>query len=423
MNPYKYTPLIVNDEKNHNIKTELIDSNGLKLLVKDNKVITYDMYKHIVKRPLTTPIFKLYALNYDETIREDISDYLLAGGNLDINYNSGQRRTLSVKLRNNVNKFKFNPYGGLWKGVKFRFDMGFHTEFGDYIKQCGVFLPSDPDIAMQNSNKCVNLNLVDKFAALDGTIGGRLSSVYTIPVGSNVYDVVHSLLSEERIELCPYDVKKIIMPRQCKSVNTPYTITKSAGDSIGSVLLDLATIINCQVYYNEYGNLVFESNEAELEYSAKSPVWHFTDTELSYSDLTLKVNFSKVENVVTVVGANINGDLMSCTLENTNPRSPSNTHLTEPTPVLIEDENISSNKLAYQRCEYELFKRSLLPISASFTAIFLPHLDVGRAVTITNEFLGYDRDRFLINSINYPISINCTPNINLSNISEVAFSV
>lgn len=301
--------------------------------------------------------------------------------------------------------------------------MGLHTEYGDYIKTCGIFLPSDPDISLDDTNKSVNLNLVDKFATLDGTVGGKLPTVYSIPVGSKVCDIINSLLEDERMESYPYDVKKAIIPRSCMNLTTPYTITKTASDSIGSILLDLATIMNCQVYYNEYGNLVFESNEEELQYSTKSPIWHFTDDELSYSNLNLKINFSKVENVVTVTGANINGDLMSCTLENTNPYSPTNIHLTEPNPVTIEDENIASDKLAYQRCEYELFKRSLLPISASFTSIFLPHLDVSKVVTITNKDVGYDRVPFLINSINYPIAINPTPTINLSNVSEVAFSV
>ena len=423
MNNYNYSSLIVKDERNNNILSELFDTNNLKLLVKDGHTITYEQYRSIVKRPLTFPIFKLYILNYDETIREDISEYLLTGGSFDINYNSGQRRTLSVKLRNDKNKFEFNPYGGLWKGVKFRFDMGIHTDYGDYIKQCGIFVPSDPDIMVTGSNRYVTLNLVDKFATLDGTVGGRLTNVYTIPRGSNIYEVGKSLLKIERMESYPYDTKQVIMPRACKDITTPYTITKSAGDSVGSIFLDLGTIANCQVYYNEYGNLIFESNEDELQYSSKSPIWHFTEDELSYTNMSLKINFSQVENVVTVTGANINGDLMSCTLENVNPYSPTNIRLTEPNPVTVEDENIASDKLAYQRCEYELFKRSLLPISASFTSIFLPHLDVSKVVTITNQSLKYDRERFLINSINYPISINCTPNINLSNVSEVAFSV
>ena len=96
MNNYNYSSLIVKDERNNNILSELFDTNNLKLLVKDGHTITYEQYRSIVKRPLTFPIFKLYILNYDETIREDISEYLLTGGSFDINYNSGQRRTLSV---------------------------------------------------------------------------------------------------------------------------------------------------------------------------------------------------------------------------------------------------------------------------------------------------------------------------------------
>lgn len=119
---YNHIPLLVRDETNNYILSELFDSNGLKLLVRDDYRITNELYRTIVRRSLTSPIFKLYILNYDETIREDITDCLLTGGSLDINYNSGQRRTLSVKLMNNKNRFKFNPYGGLWKGVKFRFD-------------------------------------------------------------------------------------------------------------------------------------------------------------------------------------------------------------------------------------------------------------------------------------------------------------
>ena len=125
----------------------------------------------------------------------------------------------------------------------------------------------------------------------------------------------------------------------------------------------------------------------------KTPIWRYRKGDYIYKEPDLKVELSKVENVIVVEGANINGMLMDATVQNTNPASPTNIYLLEPNVYRIQDENIASVSLAQKRGEYELFKRSLLPLSLSFKSSFLPHLDVDNIVTIFDDSYPFNEAR------------------------------
>ena len=107
---------------------------------------------------------------------------------------------------------------------------------------------------------------------------------------------------------------------------------------------------------------------------------------------------------MTVIGANIEGDLVSYTARNENPKSASNIWSLEPTVLRITDDNIYSAELARQRAEYELFKQGLLTITYSFKCTFMPILDVNKIVMVSNSEYGFENIPFLIQSVNIPIS-------------------
>ena len=136
----------------------------------------------------------------------------------------------------------------------------------------------------------------------------------------------------------------------------------------------------------------------------------------------MKIDLQKVENVIEIEGANINGDIVNVRVENTNPKSPTNITMFEPTLCKIVDENISSIGSAYLRANYELFKRSLLPISLNFSTVLIPTLDVNNVVTIYDTYCGLIDTDFLINSISIPISNVVKVSMTISNLEEVAFS-
>lgn len=114
---------------------------------------------------------------------------LVQDGELTVQLQNGQRRKATVTLSNLDNGFSYN-INNIWFGQQVKLLMGVvlsdGTEF--YLPQ-GVFYISNPEEMYYPSEKTVTLNLVDKWAYLDGTLMGQLGSAYVIPTlsyGNNI---------------------------------------------------------------------------------------------------------------------------------------------------------------------------------------------------------------------------------------------
>jgi hypothetical protein len=169
---------------------------------------------------------KVEWLNYDETVLyEFTNDICDINASVSVNYNQGARRSCTLLLNNDNNKFPIN-FNGLWIGQKFKLWMGIY--FDDetpYLLPQGVFFVSNPDEAYNPSERTVTINGVDKWAWLDGTLNGVLTGTHKTPVGANLYDATKGLLSQPvtfkyedvyindyryAIESCPSDCDYII---------------------------------------------------------------------------------------------------------------------------------------------------------------------------------------------------------------------
>ena len=385
----------------------LTDKNNLRLVVY-NSFEKQDVLREIItaiKSRSVKPLYRLYLLNYDESMKEDVTDDLLEGGNISITFQNGIRRNLNITLDNSTGKWNPSPISGyLWKDSKFRIDIGLQLKSGEAWTQMGIFIPNDPALSFSQDSKTVSLQLSDKFASLDGSLGGKLSSSLTVALDSNIESALSQLLTQTRINNAPYDVKPLRFPVEYKNEKTMYTITKTDETTIGELALEFGNMLSCDVYYDSEGYLIFEKGNYGLSSSDSPVIWDFDDSDLEYLDSSVNVNFSKAYNAVTVIGANIEGDLVSYTARNENPKSVSNVWSLEPTVLRITDDNIYSDDLARQRAEYELFKQGLLTITYNFKCTFMPILDVNKIVTVSNSEYGFENVPFLIQSVNIPIS-------------------
>ena len=402
----------------------LLENSNLYLITYNPKTTPRDVYAEMIsaiKSRVVRPCFKLYLLNYDESIKEDVTRYLQDGGSLTINFQNGIRRNANITLDNSDKRWNPNPTTGyLWKDSKFRIDMGVKTKSGEVWNQMGIFVPNDPSLSNETNNKVISLQLSDKFATLDGSLGGKIINTTTIPLNSNIKEAYSTLLAQDRITNIPYEVKPIRFPIKYNSTTTAYTITKTDETTIGDIGIELAEMLSCDIFYDNFGYPVFEEGAYTLDITDRDVLWEFDDRDMECLGSTIDINFSKVHNVVSVIGANINGDLMSYTAKNENPKSQCNISVLEPNPLRIKDENIYSEDLARQRAEYELFKQGLLPLSFNFKCTFMPHLDVNKIVCVTNDFYGLKNTPFLIQSVNIPMSqSNNDISLTMSNIEEV----
>lgn len=384
-----------------------------------------DTYVSLVKAQHVRPRFRLSMLYQDESFREDISDYLIEGsGTLNINYQQGQRRSLSFSLDNTTGKFTPNGLQGtLWLDSKFKLELGMEFDNGDIVwKSAGIFVVGQPNATRQQATKTVDVQCYDKFALLDGTLGGVLDSTYQVDEGKFVYQVMQETLLQDNGNGYPIDGKEIVFDSSLRDSKTQYALSKSPNDSLGSILTDLADMISCDIYYGVEGNLVVRSGIKDISQVNKPTLWTYSDKELEYISNTTTYDFAKVKNRVTVVGSNVNGEnIFSQTATNTNPQSPTRVSVIGVKQFYLEDSNISSDSLALQRAEWELNRLSILQQTIQVASSFMIHLDVNNCIAINDDFFDYSDNRFVIQSLGVPLSANSMISIECTNIASLPY--
>ena len=384
-----------------------------------------DTYVSLVKAQHIRPRFRLSMLYQDESFKEDISDYLIEdSGTLNINYQQGQRRSLSFTLDNTTGKFTPNGLQGtLWLDSKFKLELGMEFDNGDIVwKSAGIFVVGQPNATRQQATKTVDVQCYDKFALLDGTLGGVLDSTYQVDEGKFVYQVMQETLLQDNGNGYPIDGKEIVFDSSLRDSKTQYTLSKSPNDSLGSILTDLADMISCDIYYGVEGNLVVRSGIKDISQVNKPTLWTYSDKELEYISNTTTYDFAKVKNKVTVVGSNVNGEqIFSQTATNTNPQSPTRVSVIGVKQFYLEDSNISSDSLALQRAEWELNRLSILQQTIQVASSFMIHLDVNNCIAINDDFFDYSDNRFIIQSLGVPLSANSMISIECTNIASLPY--
>lgn len=408
----------------------LCDSEGKILTTVDDEIIltadiiedyiTAEDLDKAVHSPLSLPLFKLLLLNTDETVREDITEEITSDGfSYSNDFKSGQCRSVSVTLFNENGKWNPNPVNGRnWSGTKFKLYMGIIYNNIVFWFPKGVYYLSNPSLSM--SEKTVSMELVDKFAMLDGTLGGTTETDYKISVGDLICDSIDSLLRLDMGNGDIFDEKPFLYPKKYEKEKTPYTITKNPESNHGEIITELCEMLSCEIYYNEEGYLEMNGSDELLEVEKKPVILHITDEDIETSGCNISIDYTKVINKVTVVGANVNGYIFDYTAINNNPASPSSIQFTPPNFKYISDSNIASDDLCRERAEYELQKESFLSLSTSIPLIiWVPFVKAGDLIMWTSESFGFKAVLFLINSVS--VSGDGSVSLSIANIKELPF--
>ena len=168
--------------------------------------MSFEKYLRVVSGSFKEAI-KVEWLNPDESVSFEFTNSLYdINVDLSVNYQNGSRRTCTLTLNNDRNRFPIN-FNNIWIGQKFKLWMGVYIdEKTPYYFPQGVFYVSNPNEVYQPSTKTMKINGVDKWAYLDGTLHGKLSGTYQTSIGTNLYDATRKLLqlpkSGSMVELC-----------------------------------------------------------------------------------------------------------------------------------------------------------------------------------------------------------------------------
>lgn len=360
--------------------------------------VTFADYIQYIKTATTLkPRVRFEFLNPDETIMTAFSAELTSGS-LSANRANGVRRTCNINVHNVYDQFTPNPTS-FWVNQKFKLYLGYNINGEDFFLPQGVFGVSDPDVIHYRGQKEATISGIDKFGFLNGTIGGRIYSTYYIPVNSNVVSVLKALLVDANI-----NDPQAPMLMINSALTTPNAITESYGQNYSNLLSDINDQLAYNMYYNNNGRFVCEPDVLN---SIKAVSWEFSTNNNKFLKIDSKFNFGEAYNVVMVVGDNIEGNLASAIAKNSDPSSPLSTlRIGEKVAPIITSSVISTDAQAQDRANYELMRYARMGINSSIDCVPLIHLDVDQIVTVTDNYLNLNAERFLINSFDISFSPN-----------------
>lgn len=306
-----------------------------------------------------------------------------------------------------------------------------NTEFLEediYWFSQGIYLLTDPSVFRDMSKRTITINGIDKFGVFGSeTNFNQTDSTYLIEEGSKVGNVINSILKFDKGNGLPLDVKSPYIDPNTKvfvsneigdqpvaSVGLPFEIDKSPETYFGDILIELANIYACDIYYDTEGRLHFEKGNEKQSMDDYGSLWDYSDKEPEYYAPQVNYDFKSVYNVVKVVGNNPATDLFESVIKNNIPSSPTRVQLIGEKILYIESSFCYSEERTKDFAKYMLRKKSMIPLTLSFQSSFIPHLDVNKVITITDEYNNYNQQRFIIQSLTIPlttkslIDVECT---------------
>lgn len=361
----------------------------------DASDVAYNIHEN-----MAAPAFRIFILYADETISYEIPpEDIKLGGSYSENYQNGQRRSLNFTLYNDTGKY--NPTSNfLTAGTRIRFEMGTELSTGQTVWFCkGIFVVQSVSISHSVSGREVSVSCGDKFSIYEGNLG-RLATTYEIPTGTPIQEAIQSFLLTNMGNGEVLDPKPIIYHSSFAGKKTQCSISHQAGDQISSMLLDLASQLSAEMFYNSNGNLVVTPITEVANDRNKLLLYSFAAEDGDFSQLTLNTDFEKIINKVIVIGNSSTGAIYEATAVNDNAQSPySYKKIGYRTAQVIRDSSISSKYLAQERADYELRQQSIIRTTTNINVLFNPLLEVNNLVAVTDEFLDLRNTKFLIQSI------------------------
>ena len=135
---------------------------------------TFNDYVRALRLGTIYPVTKLEFLDMNGLPSFIIREDFISGGQLTVQKQDGVRRTASITLSNLDHAHDFNP-NKIWIGQQVRMWAGIRLPSGeDYFLPQGVFYITNPEESYMPNARTMQLSLIDKWAGLDGTVGGTL---------------------------------------------------------------------------------------------------------------------------------------------------------------------------------------------------------------------------------------------------------
>lgn len=426
-------------------------------------------YINALKHCLIFPKFKVELMDYNENvileITQDISNS--DSGSISINYQQGVRRSCSITLINlpeslysYVGKYTPSERGLIWMNTKFKLYTGigvpisseekreiFYDE-SDYVSyknevndpinyradstiieqdiywfSQGVYIVTNPNALRDMSKGTVTLNGVDKFGLFGSeTNFNQTEAIYKINYNSSVGNIIKSILKFNRGNGSPIDPIEPYIDSNVMNLKVPYDIEKPASTYFSDILIELANIFACDIFYDVNGRLNFVKGNEHRGMEDYASIWDYSDEESEYFSPQMTYNFTETYNIVKVIGDNKAApEIYEYTAKNDEPNSPTRISLIGEKIKYIESTFCYNLDRTKDFARYMLQKLSRVPLTLSFQSSMIPHLEVNNVITITDKFFNYNQERFVIQSLTMPLSTKSLIDIEATNTANIPY--
>lgn len=374
--------------------------------MRTNKIEKYISH---VSNSTKFPIYKIELLRRDETPYAELSGEVVTdSGSLNSTNESGVRRTCSFTLANIGENFT-EYIENLTIGDKFRLWLGENIENEDILFEQGIFLFDNPVCASGQGDNSIKISGTDKWNGLNGVCGGVLEGTYVIKKGSLFGDMVRRTLN---LDIVNDPINPNIHP-SLEKVEITYDITKTQGETVADLFLDVALNINTYIYYDKFGRLTAIPMEEDV---FKPTAYCFKDGDVNYISSSKTIGLDNIYNSVLVVSENTSNtepDIV-CELKNedlSDPNSIPNCGVKKVYVVSDYLSGITTQELCNARAVYELRKirKKYAAISISCAPIFF--LDADDVIEIDS--------RYVINSISFNIGSDIQTSMNVSSLKSL----
>lgn len=392
------------------------------------------------------PAVKIEWLNADDTVQTEITNYYIdMSGTLSVNMNNGCRRTCDISLDNSNGQFNITVEN-IWYGRKIRLWAGVYLDDGTpyYVPQGIFYITSVSEIRNPNQ-RTITMQCTDKWAFLDGSLWGYLDGIYIVPIGSNIYEAIESLLMTSRYTgenvndsgepltnavdfvapmFSSYYLTKTYNDGDTtyKAIETPYEIRMEYGKTYADILLEFATMLGAYIFYNVDGRLTIEPTQDDIVDSTKPVLWTFTPNEQEFMGENSTHDFQTFYNDVIVVGYILNGHQAIGRVSNENlssqtcvQRNGRKTH--EP----YQDTAYYTDEQCVELANYYLKQLTIQKRSVTITSSPIYHIRENRLANCVRPYT-YIQEPLLVNGFSLPIGTTGSMSISATSVNELTFS-
>lgn len=418
-------------------------------------VITQE-YLEALKRNAIRPKIKVELMDYAENVYAEITRNVSTedSGSLSINYQQGIRRSCTITLTNIQGEFTPNSNSRIWVNTKFKLYTGVEVQSVNLANQIqseetnvywfsqGVFILTNPSILRDLSKKTVTLNGVDKFGIFGSeTNFFQLEGTYVIPVekeGGGYNTVANAIQDTLNLDMgngYKLDSNYPNIDAIIGASRFEYDLKKSAESYFSEMLIEIGNMFAADVFYDTKGVFTLTKSNEKQNFDDMPSLWTFTDNDGHYLEPSLESNFTEIYNTIKVIGTNSSSAQTTYTIPDPTSEeqideqwykelvynSPTRASLIGRKVKYIESSFCYNLDRTKDFAKYLFRKNSIIQQALSFKCSFIPHLDVNNVIEIQDSYFGYDNERFIIQSIEMPLSPNSLMELKVTNTANIPY--